>query len=98
MHISNDLLMGGSPGSAELYMTPIDLEPVEGLGMTGVLDHGGMWDLDGMLWGPSPSPSVHHGHHSTHPDDAVPTVAERIPHQMRNGRRPVRWLMTAETT
>ncbi|KAK3503124.1 fungal-specific transcription factor domain-containing protein [Neurospora crassa] len=76
MNISNDLLMGGSPGAAELYMTPIDLEPVEGLGMMGVLDHGGMWDLDGMLWGPSPSPSVHHGHHSTHPDDAVPTVAE----------------------
>ncbi|KAK5657723.1 hypothetical protein OQA88_2795 [Cercophora sp. LCS_1] len=36
---------------AGLHMSPIGLEPVEGLGMMGMLDQGGLWDLDGMYWG-----------------------------------------------
>jgi len=42
------------PDAAELHMSPIGLEPVEGLGMMGMLDQGGLWDLDGMYWGGQP--------------------------------------------
>jgi hypothetical protein len=35
---------------AELHMSPIGLEP-EGMGMMGMLDQHGLWDLDGMHWG-----------------------------------------------
>jgi len=57
MHITGDgmLMTSGisGPGSdADLHMSPIGLEPVEGLGMMGMLDQGGLpWDLDGMYWG-----------------------------------------------
>lgn len=35
----------------DLHMSPIGFEP-EGLGMVGMLDQGGMWDLDGLsFWG-----------------------------------------------
>ncbi|TDZ25393.1 Lactose regulatory protein LAC9 [Colletotrichum orbiculare MAFF 240422] len=40
-----------------LHMSPIGLEP-EGMGMMGSLDQQGLWDLDGMYWGPSPDPAV----------------------------------------
>ncbi|TDZ29559.1 NEDD8-activating enzyme E1 regulatory subunit [Colletotrichum spinosum] len=40
-----------------LHMSPIGLEP-EGMGMMGILDQQGLWDLDGMYWGPSPDPAV----------------------------------------
>jgi hypothetical protein len=33
----------------ELHMSPIGLEP-EGMGMVGMLDQHGLWDLDGMCW------------------------------------------------
>ncbi|KAK4215685.1 fungal-specific transcription factor domain-containing protein [Rhypophila decipiens] len=57
MHITGDgmLMTAGIPGpgsEADLHMSPIGLEPVEGLGMMGMLDQGGLpWDLDGMYWG-----------------------------------------------
>ncbi|KAM7204535.1 Fungal specific transcription factor domain containing protein [Rhypophila sp. PSN 637] len=57
MHITGDgmLMTTGIPGpgsEADLHMSPIGLEPVEGLGMMGMLDQGGLpWDLDGMYWG-----------------------------------------------
>ena len=35
----------------DMHMSPIGLEPVEGLGMMGLLDQHGLWDLDGMYWG-----------------------------------------------
>ena len=34
---------------SELHMSPIGLEP-EGMGMVGMLDQQGLWDLDGMYW------------------------------------------------
>ncbi|KAK4165169.1 lactose regulatory protein LAC9 [Cladorrhinum sp. PSN259] len=37
-----------------IHMSPIGLEPVDaagGMGMMGLLDQGGLWDLDGMSWG-----------------------------------------------
>jgi hypothetical protein len=40
-------------------MSPIGLEPVDGLGMMGLLDQGGLWgDLDGMYWSPPPHVSL----------------------------------------
>ncbi|KAK2033625.1 fungal-specific transcription factor domain-containing protein [Colletotrichum zoysiae] len=42
---------------SELHMSPIGLEP-EGMGMMGMLDQHGLWDLDGMYWGQSPDQSV----------------------------------------
>ncbi|KAF9870113.1 C6 transcription factor [Colletotrichum karsti] len=44
-------------GETELHMSPIGLEP-EGMGMMGVLDQHGLWDLDGMYWGQSPEQGV----------------------------------------
>ncbi|KAI8218844.1 hypothetical protein K4K57_012448 [Colletotrichum sp. SAR 10_99] len=41
----------------ELHMSPIGLEP-EGMGIMGMLDQHGLWDLDGMYWGHSPDQSV----------------------------------------
>lgn len=39
-------------GGGEVHMSPIGLEPVDGMGgMMGLLDQGGLWDLDGMYWG-----------------------------------------------
>lgn len=36
---------------AELHMSPIGLEPsAESMGMVGMLDQHGLWDLDGMYW------------------------------------------------
>jgi len=53
-----DGMLMPSPGAADaagLHMSPIGLEPVDGLGMMGLLDQGGLWgDLDGMYWGASP--------------------------------------------
>ncbi len=58
---------------AELHMSPIGLEPSDGLGMMGLLDQQGLWDLDGMCWtgqggaaddvdfGAAPFGSVHEG-------------------------------------
>lgn len=34
----------------EIHMSPIGIEP-EGMGMMGMLDQHGLWDLDGMQWG-----------------------------------------------
>lgn len=52
-----DGMLMPSPGAADaagLHMSPIGLEPVDGLGMMGLLDQGGLWgDLDGMYWGGS---------------------------------------------
>ncbi|KAK3318585.1 fungal-specific transcription factor domain-containing protein [Apodospora peruviana] len=51
MHITvtgDGMLM---PANSDIHMSPIGLEPVEGLGMMGMLDQGGLWDLDGMYWG-----------------------------------------------
>jgi len=45
----------------ELHMSPIGLEPSGGMGMMGMLDPQGMWDMDGMYWG---------GGSGSHPDDA----------------------------
>ena len=45
----NGLVMGDATMP---LMSPIGLEP-EGMGMMGILDQGGLWDLDGMLWGVS---------------------------------------------
>lgn len=54
-----DGMLMPSPGAADaagLHMSPIGLEPVDGLGMMGLLDQGGLWgDLDGMYWGASPA-------------------------------------------
>jgi hypothetical protein len=54
-----DGMLMPSPGAADaagLHMSPIGLEPVDGLGMMGLLDQGGLWgDLDGMYWGASPT-------------------------------------------
>jgi hypothetical protein len=60
----------------DMHMSPIGLEPVDGLGMMNMLDQHGLWDLDGMYWGhgedsgfPSPgtfpSPTSHHGIHDS---------------------------------
>ena len=35
----------------EIHMSPIGLEPLEGIGMMNMLDQHGLWDLDGMFWG-----------------------------------------------
>lgn len=60
--ITGDGMLMASPGSADaagLHMSPIGLEPVDGLGMMGLLDQGGLWgDLDGMYWGASGAPSL----------------------------------------
>ncbi|KAK0714955.1 fungal-specific transcription factor domain-containing protein [Lasiosphaeris hirsuta] len=48
MHMTGDGMLISDAG---LHMSPIGLEPVEGLGMMGMLDQGGLWDLDGMYWG-----------------------------------------------
>ncbi|TPX15061.1 uncharacterized protein E0L32_004891 [Thyridium curvatum] len=45
------MLLGGE---AELHMSPIGLEPAEGMGMMGMLDQHGLWDLDGMFWSGQP--------------------------------------------
>jgi hypothetical protein len=54
-------MLMASPGSADaagMHMSPIGLEPVDGLGLMGLLDQGGLWgDLDGMYWG-----SQHNSH------------------------------------
>ncbi|KAK1713183.1 fungal-specific transcription factor [Colletotrichum lupini] len=42
---------------AELHMSPIGLEP-EGMGMMGMLDQHGLWDMDGMYWGQDPDQAV----------------------------------------
>ncbi|OLN97553.1 Lactose regulatory protein LAC9-like protein 1 [Colletotrichum chlorophyti] len=46
--------LGGDQGllmaDTELHMSPIGLEP-EGMGLMGMLDQHGLWDLDGMYWG-----------------------------------------------
>ncbi|KAK1477133.1 fungal specific transcription factor domain-containing protein [Colletotrichum cuscutae] len=42
---------------AELHMSPIGLEP-EGMGMMGMLDQHGLWDMDGMYWGQGPDQAV----------------------------------------
>ncbi|CRK41656.1 hypothetical protein BN1723_018858, partial [Verticillium longisporum] len=51
---------------AELRMSPIGLEP-EGMGMMGMLDQQGLWDLDGMFWGgasgDSSTDAQSHPHH-----------------------------------
>jgi len=50
IHVAIDgqgMLLG--PDS-ELHMSPIGLEP-EGMGMVGMLDQQGLWDMDGMCWG-----------------------------------------------
>ncbi|KAH6856499.1 fungal-specific transcription factor domain-containing protein [Chaetomium sp. MPI-CAGE-AT-0009] len=48
-------MLMASPGSADaagMHMSPIGLEPVDGMGLMGLLDQGGLWgDLDGMYWG-----------------------------------------------
>ncbi|KAK4146717.1 fungal-specific transcription factor-like protein [Dichotomopilus funicola] len=73
-----DGMLMASPGAADaagMHMSPIGLEPVDGLGMMGLLDQGGLWgDLDGMYWGAqptsTPSPTSHphgHGHSHSHP-------------------------------
>ncbi|KAK3688451.1 fungal-specific transcription factor domain-containing protein [Podospora appendiculata] len=46
----------------ELHMSPIGLEPVEGIGMVGMLDQGGLWDLDGMYWGGQPDDAAEYGY------------------------------------
>lgn len=38
-------------GGEMLHMSPIGLEPVDGLGLMSLLDQQGLWDLDGMYWG-----------------------------------------------
>jgi len=52
-----DGMLMPSPGAADaagMHMSPIGLEPVDGMGLMGLLDQGGLWgDLDGMYWGGS---------------------------------------------
>ncbi|KAK4152773.1 lactose regulatory protein LAC9 [Chaetomidium leptoderma] len=59
-----DGMLMPSPGSADaagLHMSPIGLEPVDGLGMMGLLTEGGLWgDLDGMYWGQSAAAAASH--------------------------------------
>lgn len=63
--------------AADLHMSPIGLEP-EGMGMMGMLDQHGLWDLDGMYWngngaaeGDSPqdaqAQAQAHAQHQTYP-------------------------------
>ena len=51
-----DGMLMPSPGAADaagLHMSPIGLEPIDGMGLMGLLDQGGLWgDLDGMYWSP----------------------------------------------
>ncbi|KAK3944837.1 lactose regulatory protein LAC9 [Diplogelasinospora grovesii] len=55
MHVITGDGMLISPGASEFHMSPIGLEPVEsGLAMIGMMDQGGLWDLDGMYWGGQP--------------------------------------------
>ncbi len=52
--VGDGMLMAspGAPDGAGLHMSPIGLEPIDGLGMMDLLDQGGLWgDLDGMYWG-----------------------------------------------
>ncbi|KAK3306952.1 fungal-specific transcription factor domain-containing protein [Chaetomium strumarium] len=55
--ITGDGMLMPSPGAADaagMHMSPIGLEPVDGLGMMGLLTEGGLWgDLDGMYWAPN---------------------------------------------
>lgn len=48
LHITSDGLLMSDDG---MHMSPIGLGPADGLGMMGMLDQGGLWDLDGMSWG-----------------------------------------------
>jgi hypothetical protein len=71
-----DGMLMPSPGAADaagMHMSPIGLEPVDGLGMMGMLTEGGLWggDLDGMYWGP---PAVSLG--SPVDDSALAAAAE----------------------
>jgi hypothetical protein len=51
---AGDGMLMPSPGAADaagMHMSPIGLEPVDGMGLMGLLDQGGLWgDLDGMYW------------------------------------------------
>jgi hypothetical protein len=55
IQVLTDGMLMASPGSADaagMHMSPIGLEPVDGMGLMGLLDQGGLWgDLDGMYWG-----------------------------------------------
>lgn len=48
LHINSDAML---MSDASLHMSPIGLEPADGMGMMSMLDQGGLWDLDGMQWG-----------------------------------------------
>jgi len=59
LHIlTSDAMLMSSPTAAEaagMHMSPIGLEPVDGLGMMNMLDQQGLWgDLDGMYWAAPP--------------------------------------------
>ncbi|KAK3991387.1 lactose regulatory protein LAC9 [Cladorrhinum sp. PSN332] len=49
LQITGDGMLMAAEG---VHMSPIGLEPVDasGMGMMGLLDQGGLWDLDGMNW------------------------------------------------
>jgi hypothetical protein len=54
-----------SPGiaaaeAAGMHMSPIGLEPVDGMGMMAMLDQSGLWsgDMDGMYWNNAGSPTT----------------------------------------
>ncbi|KAM0327947.1 hypothetical protein ACHAQA_005346 [Verticillium albo-atrum] len=70
---------------AELRMSPIGLEP-EGMGMMGMLDQQGLWDLDGMFWGggsgdASPD-GQSHSHHQQPPPGGVDFSGFNVNEQM----------------
>lgn len=53
-------MLMATDGSEMLHMSPIGLEPVDGLGLMSMLDQQGLWDLDGMFWGGGgASPEAH---------------------------------------
>ncbi|KAK4204929.1 putative lactose regulatory protein LAC9 [Triangularia verruculosa] len=77
LHISttaDSIIVGGGGAGQEVHMSPIGLEPVDGMGgMMGLLDQGGLWDLDGMYWGGNgpQSPTSHQN-----PEDSAQAAAE----------------------
>ncbi|KAL2135896.1 hypothetical protein VTI74DRAFT_6495 [Chaetomium olivicolor] len=74
-----DGMLMPSPGAAEaagLHMSPIGLEPIDGMGLMGWLDQGGLWgDLDGMFWPAGAGAGAAAGPHASSPVDESAAMA-----------------------
>lgn len=76
IHIRGD---GMLMPEGDVHMSPIGLEPGEGIGMMGMLDQQGLWDLDGMYWGGQAGEEVDFaGHSVTFPSPGAPGMSHSV--------------------